>query len=225
MVSTANPDLSSSPCWSTVAATNPAFMSCLTPARRTSRTPRVRQALAKYVEIAKILVGRQKDCAGLQASIQYSPVVKAGVFLNDIQNVTDFVSTCAEPVDDFLVDVLVRHDLHAWTCSIGYTTSDPSTSAAKASAARMPSSVRRGCASRIWSTVSPAASFSRISSTVIREPATVGLPLHDFRIGHDSSLRHSSTVYRRFLRSSSLNWLLAIEKISGGDCKVDLRRV
>lgn len=38
-------------------------------------------------------------------------------------------------------------------------------------------SVRLGCDFSMWSTVSPAASFSRISSTVIRVPATVGLPI------------------------------------------------
>jgi hypothetical protein len=99
-------------------------MSRLTPARRKSKNPRVQQALSKN-EIAKIFVGSQKDCADLQASLQYSLIVDSGVFLNDMQ---DIVSIRAEPVDNFLVDGLARNDLHAWTCSIGYTTSAPSTS-------------------------------------------------------------------------------------------------
>ena len=41
----------------------------------------------------------------------------------------------------------------------------------------MPSFVSRGWASRSWSTVSPAASFSRISSTGMRVPPTTGLPI------------------------------------------------
>ena len=49
--------------------------------------------------------------------------------------------------------------------------------AAKASACRMASRVKRGWASRICSAVSPAANFSKISSTVIRVPAIIGLPI------------------------------------------------
>ncbi len=85
-----------------------------------------------------------------------------GVVLSDVQTT---VSIRRKLFDNFPVHVLVRYDFHRWTYSIGYTTSAPSTSAANAMAARMPSSVRRGCAARICSTVSPAASFSRISST------------------------------------------------------------
>jgi hypothetical protein len=50
-------------------------------------------------------------------------------------------------------------------------------SAAYDKAADTASLVKRGCASRICSTVSPAASFSRISSTVIRVPVTTGFPI------------------------------------------------
>src|ERR1019366_7579005 len=72
---------------------------------------------------------------------------------------------------------LGRDDLHTGTFSTGYVTSARSNSAAKAMAARIPSAVRRGCSDRIWSGDSPAASLSRISSTVIRVPASVGLPI------------------------------------------------
>src|SRR5215213_3617764 len=50
-------------------------------------------------------------------------------------------------------------------------------SAAYDKAADTASLVRRGWASRICSTVSPAANFSRISSTVMRVPAITGLPI------------------------------------------------
>src|ERR1019366_2044276 len=72
---------------------------------------------------------------------------------------------------------LGRDVLHTGTFSTGYVTSARSTSAAKAMAARIPSVVRRGCSDRIWSGDSPAASLSRISSTVIRVPARLGLPI------------------------------------------------
>src|ERR1017187_9073625 len=72
---------------------------------------------------------------------------------------------------------LGRDVLHTGTFSTGYVTSARSTSAAKAMAARIPSVVRRGCSDRIWSEDSPAASLSRISSTVIRVPASMGLPI------------------------------------------------
>lgn len=49
--------------------------------------------------------------------------------------------------------------------------------AAKAIAARIPATVNRGCSDKICSMVSPAASFSKISSTVIRVPETVGFPI------------------------------------------------
>src|ERR1035441_2184776 len=71
---------------------------------------------------------------------------------------------------------LGRDVLHTGTFSTGYVTSARSTSAAKAMAARIPSVVRRGCSDRIWSEDSPAASLSRISSTVIRVPASIDLP-------------------------------------------------
>src|SRR6266542_1807969 len=41
----------------------------------------------------------------------------------------------------------------------------------------MASCVNRGCAARSCSTVSPAANFSRMSSTVIRVPVMTGLPI------------------------------------------------
>ncbi len=81
----------------------------------------MQQALAKN-EIAKVFVGGNKDAIDVEAPIQHRLI---------------------------LVDILVRDYLHAWTDSIGYTTSAPSTLAAKAIAARMPSSVRRGCAAWI----------------------------------------------------------------------------
>ncbi len=49
--------------------------------------------------------------------------------------------------------------------------------AANLRAARTPSRVRRGCSSRTCSIVSPAESFSRINSTVMRVPATTGFPI------------------------------------------------
>src|SRR5664279_3285915 len=92
----------------------------------------------------------------------------------------NFVSIGAQAVDNLLVDILVRDDLHLATFSTGYVTSARSTSAAKAMAARIPSAVSRGCSDKIWSKDSPAASLSRISSTVIRVPASVGLPIMIF---------------------------------------------
>src|SRR5271170_1874947 len=44
-------------------------------------------------------------------------------------------------------------------------------------AARIPATVNRQCSDKSCSTVSPAASFSKINSTVKRVPVTVGFPI------------------------------------------------
>jgi hypothetical protein len=61
---TANPDLSSSPCWSKVAATKP--------------------PVGRRFGAADELPLDTACTTGIQASTQYSPVVDVGVFLSDI---------------------------------------------------------------------------------------------------------------------------------------------
>jgi hypothetical protein len=75
----------------------------------------VQQALAKN-EISKIFVGGQKNTVCLSASIKHGLIVDPRGVLRDKQ---DIVSIRPKPVDNFLVDVLVRHDRHARTYSIG----------------------------------------------------------------------------------------------------------
>jgi hypothetical protein len=123
---------------------------------------------------SEILVRGQQDCVCLPALAENRFVVDTRV---EFGNKQDIVSVSAEPIDNLLVDVLIRDDFHPASFSTGYTTSARSTSAAKAIAARIPADVSRGCSDKIWSSVSPAASFSRINSTVIRVPVIVGLPI------------------------------------------------
>ena len=75
----------------------------------------MQEALAKN-EIAKIFVGGQQDTIGLQAPTQYSLVVGSRIGLGNKQNI---VPIRAQPVNDLLVDILVRQDLHARVYSIG----------------------------------------------------------------------------------------------------------
>ena len=89
----------------------------------------MQHALTKN-EIPKIFIGGQKDAIDSQAPIQHRLIVDPGIVL------------CNE-------HKIVPHSLHAWTYSIGYTNLAPRTTAAKAIAERMPSSVRRVCAARI----------------------------------------------------------------------------
>ena len=79
--------------------------------------------------------------------------------------------------DNLTVNAFISKESHRGDDSTGYMTSARRASAANASAARIASSLSRGCASRICSTVSPAANFSRINSTVMRVPAITGLPI------------------------------------------------
>jgi hypothetical protein len=97
--------------------------------------------------------------------------------LSDGPNV---MSVCARPIDDLPVYALVGDNRHPGTFSAGYMTSALRASAAKAIAARTLSGVNLGCSDNICSTLSPAASFSRTSSTVILVPAIVGLPIMVF---------------------------------------------
>src|SRR5438309_1301834 len=81
-----------------------------------------------------------------------------------------------QPLDDPAVDVLVGDEVHADCLATGRTTSAPSAPAAYRRTARTASRVSRGCDSSNWSKDSPAPSLRRMSSTVIRVPATTGLP-------------------------------------------------
>jgi len=125
-------------------------------------------------KFAEIFVRSQEDCICSAAVAENRFIVDTR---GELCNKQDIVSDGTEPVDNLPVDALVSDDSHPTGISTGYTTSARSTSAAKAMAARMPSDVSRGCSDKIWSTDSPAASFSRMSSTVTRVPVIVGLPI------------------------------------------------
>src|SRR2546423_548356 len=73
--------------------------------------------------------------------------------------------------------------------------------------ANIDSLVSLGCASRISSTVSPAASFSRINSTVIRVPAITGLPII---ISGSDWIRFISIASRLY---STTHWPITLELI------------
>jgi len=110
----------------------------------------------------------------LLAAFENSLILDARLQLGDEKNA---VVVGTQSLNDLSIDVLVSDDPHPVTFSSGYTTSARRTSAANAIAARMLSPVRRGCSDRICSALSPAASLSRMSSTVMRVPATTGFPI------------------------------------------------
>ncbi len=67
-------------------------------------------------KVAEILVGGQKDSTNFIAAIQNCLIVNARLFLCDEQN---SMSVCPESIHDLLLYVLIRDEIHAWTCSIG----------------------------------------------------------------------------------------------------------
>jgi hypothetical protein len=91
---------------------------------------------------------------------EFTKVFVGGHERIDFPNEQDIMSIQTEPVNNLLIDILVRNNPRS-----------------KAIAARILAAVNRGCSDKIRSTVSPAASFSKISSTVIRVSATVGFPI------------------------------------------------
>ena len=97
-------------------------------------------------KLSKIFIRGQQNCICLPAVAENAFVVDTGGEFSNKQNV---MPVSAEPIDNLLVDALVRDYFQPATFSTGYTTSARSTSAAKAIAARMPSAVSRGCSDKI----------------------------------------------------------------------------
>ena len=81
----------------------------------------------------------------------------------------------AEPVNNLPVDAFVRDDLNPKLLRPDHNIG-PERLGSEGDRCSISAAVSRGCSDKIWSTVSPAASFSKINSTVIRVPATVGFP-------------------------------------------------
>lgn len=100
----------------------------------------------------------------------------------------------AQPFDNLTVNAFVGKKVHRGIVSSGYTTSARRAPAAKARAARTASSLSRGCASIICSTVSPAASFSKFDCNP--GAGDHRLAHHHIRIGNDhlSVIAHSSPL-------------------------------
>lgn len=105
----------------------------------------MKQMLAED-KLAEILVRSQQHCVCPAAMAQNRFVVDTG---GEFGNKHDIVPASTKPVDNLFIDALVRYYFHPATVSTGYTTSARSTSAAKAIAARIPSSVRWGCSDKI----------------------------------------------------------------------------
>jgi hypothetical protein len=131
-----------------------------------------RSEVATKDELSKVLVRCHENGRPARSRFEDDLVLDARGHLRDR---VDRVPHLPESLDDGAIDALVRDQVHAAEVS-GRTTSFRSTSALKRTAARTPSRVRLGWAWRMSSIDSPAPSFSRISSTVIRVPRTTGFP-------------------------------------------------
>jgi hypothetical protein len=110
-------------------------------------------------------------------SHQNNIIVDTGFHLCHVQHI---VSILPQLFDNRTINALIRKQIHA-ACSVKrYTISARKALAAKANAANSASWVRRGWASKICSSDSPAATLVRIDSTVMRASDN-GLPHHHCR--------------------------------------------
>ncbi len=107
--------------------------------------PRVNKLLAED-QRSKIFIRGQQNCICWPAVAENGFIVDPG---SEFSNKPNVVSASAEPIDNLLVDALVRYYFSTRHFSTGCTTSARSTSAANAIAARMPSAVSRGCSDKI----------------------------------------------------------------------------
>ncbi len=131
------------------------------------------EALTNH-HLSEILIRRQQQCCLLIRQVQDSIIGHAWPQFSYIRNLIPF---SPETCDNRAVNALVSYKVHAGASAKGYTTSARRASLAKAKAAKIASRVSCGWASRTCSIVSPAANFSKISSTVIRVPTMTGLPI------------------------------------------------
>jgi len=122
-----------------------------------------RQETLTEHQVAKVKIGRQQGRILAVRYVEHDIIRYARLHLGNIYNV---MSINAQALYDLTVDALVCHNLQGVVPTKGYTTSARKASAAKARAARIASRLNRGWASMICSMVSPATSFSRISSAV-----------------------------------------------------------
>ena len=76
---------------------------------------RVEQVLAKY-EFAEIFICRHEHRLGLTTLQKNRVIVNPGIEFRDKQ---DLMSIRTEPVNNLLIDVFVRYDLHSPTLSLG----------------------------------------------------------------------------------------------------------
>ena len=157
---TLNAERISSPRSASTRDTVSPFAAAGRPANRMSTTPACSRWQAED-QFAEIPIAGQQQRAVPHCPLQHRVIVDARSHLGDIRY-RMIVRT--EAIDDGPVHALVRQEIHASGPAVGYTTSARKALAANLRAAWIPSLVRRGCASSIWSNVSPAASFSSIDA-------------------------------------------------------------
>ena len=131
-------------------------------------------------EFAEVLVGGDGQGFMCQALAEHVLVGNAG---GQFGNIDNLMTGDTQGGHDLAVHAFVGDKVHA-TLPTGYTTSAFSACEANCSAARTPASVSRGCSPSSCSMDSPAASFSRTSSTEIRVPAMTGFPIRT--VGSDT---------------------------------------